>query len=262
LSLCLLAQSYELAARIVGRLGELTVTVGLLMQVDKLVQLLESPIFLPTRMHLLQPERGDASALLRALYGLLMLLPQGTAFSTLRERLNAVTSLHVSLGNRGGGASGASGAGADAATGAAGSGHIPFDLDEAFAVFADRQRQAREALTAELRSRSLLHGGGVVALAASGVGGGGWMGATQGAGASVAAAGGGAGAAGGGSSASLRLEEMDALVVSGSSAGARATAGGGAAAAAAAIVGEGGLLGEGGGRGSRSGSTGSDGQGE
>jgi vacuole morphology and inheritance protein 14 len=55
-------------------------------QVDKLVQLLETPIFLPLRLHLTQPERRDHGHLLRALYGLLALLPQGVAFTTLRDR--------------------------------------------------------------------------------------------------------------------------------------------------------------------------------
>jgi hypothetical protein len=38
------------------------------------------------RMHLLEPARPDLPYLLRALYGLLMLLPQGPAFRTLCDR--------------------------------------------------------------------------------------------------------------------------------------------------------------------------------
>jgi hypothetical protein len=37
-------------------------------------------------MHLLEPSRPDLPHLLRALYGLLMLLPQGPAFQTLHDR--------------------------------------------------------------------------------------------------------------------------------------------------------------------------------
>jgi vacuole morphology and inheritance protein 14 len=62
-------------------------------------------------MHLLQLERPDNAALLRALHGLLMLLPQSTAFHTLRDRLAAVTALHSSL------AAGAGRAGAGTAMG-------------------------------------------------------------------------------------------------------------------------------------------------
>lgn len=53
------------------------------------------------RLQLLQPEYPQHSHLLRALYGLLMLLPQSAAFNTLRNRLNSVTSLHVALARSG-----------------------------------------------------------------------------------------------------------------------------------------------------------------
>lgn len=42
---------------------------GFLMQVDKLVQLLESPIFLPLRLHLLDASYPLHHQLLTALYG-------------------------------------------------------------------------------------------------------------------------------------------------------------------------------------------------
>ena len=76
----------------------------MLIQVDKLVQLLESPVFTcalrltrwlsdatALRLQLLEPERYPY--LFKALYGLLMLLPQSSAFATLRNRLNAVSTL-------------------------------------------------------------------------------------------------------------------------------------------------------------------------
>jgi len=43
------------------------------------------------RLQLLEPERHPY--LLKAMYGLLMLLPQSSAFATLRNRLSAVSSL-------------------------------------------------------------------------------------------------------------------------------------------------------------------------
>ena len=43
------------------------------------------------RLQLLEPEKHPF--LLKALYGLLMLLPQSTAFVTLRNRLNSVSAL-------------------------------------------------------------------------------------------------------------------------------------------------------------------------
>jgi vacuole morphology and inheritance protein 14 len=98
------------------------VTVSFLIEIDKLVQLLESPIFICTspllrmgssqiksvigtdvvllppadtdlRLQLLEPEKYPY--LFKSLYGLLMLLPQSSAFETLKNRLNSVTSLGV-----------------------------------------------------------------------------------------------------------------------------------------------------------------------
>lgn len=45
-------------------------------QIDKLVQLLESPIFLHLRLQLLDVDSPSYPALLKSLYGILMLLPQ------------------------------------------------------------------------------------------------------------------------------------------------------------------------------------------
>lgn len=66
-------------------------TVATLVQVDKLVQLLESPVFTFLRLQLLEPDRHPF--LFKSLYGLLMLLPQSSAFATLRNRLTCVSSL-------------------------------------------------------------------------------------------------------------------------------------------------------------------------
>lgn len=58
------------------------------MQVDRLVQLLETPAYAFLRLQLLVPSKQPD--LLKALYGLLMLLPQSSAFKTLSARLQAV----------------------------------------------------------------------------------------------------------------------------------------------------------------------------
>ena len=68
------------------------------MEIDKLVQLLESPIFMHLRLQLLQSGDEFQPSLFKALYGILMLLPQSSAFSTLQDRLAAVSSLHLALG--------------------------------------------------------------------------------------------------------------------------------------------------------------------
>ena len=71
-------------------------TINMLIQIDKLVQLLESPVFTYLRLQLLEPEKHPH--LYKCLYGLLMLLPQSSAFALLKNRLNAVSAigyLHV-----------------------------------------------------------------------------------------------------------------------------------------------------------------------
>jgi vacuole morphology and inheritance protein 14 len=88
-SLCLYAQAYQHAADLIPQFADpQLVTVPFLVQVDKLVTLLESPVFIFLRLQLLEPTQHPY--LLKSLYGLLMLLPQSTAFNTLRMRLKCV----------------------------------------------------------------------------------------------------------------------------------------------------------------------------
>ncbi|KAF5358988.1 hypothetical protein D9758_004832 [Tetrapyrgos nigripes] len=89
-SLCLLAQAYEHASNLLYIFADLEITVPILVQIDKLVQLIESPVFTYIRLQLLEPDRYPH--LFKCLYGLLMLLPQSSAFVSLRSRLNAVNS--------------------------------------------------------------------------------------------------------------------------------------------------------------------------
>ncbi|CAG8756541.1 36608_t:CDS:2, partial [Racocetra persica] len=126
-SLCLLAQAYEHAANLLQSLyvlfilkvsnisdpsgkisknpfrnykatifvllasADLDITVNLLIQIDKLVQLLESPVFTYLRLQLLEPDKYPY--LFKCLYGLLMLLPQSSAFASLKNRLTSVSSM-------------------------------------------------------------------------------------------------------------------------------------------------------------------------
>lgn len=86
--------------------GEIDLEVETLVQIAKLIQLLESPIFvcntsakcialwnkyiltIDLRLQLLEGE--EYPYLLKSLYGLLMLLPQGKAFNVLRLRLKQI----------------------------------------------------------------------------------------------------------------------------------------------------------------------------
>ena len=88
LSMCLLAQLHEHASELVLQFAEIEISVAFLLQIDKLVQLIESPIFTHVRLQLLEPEQHPC--LLKALWGILMLLPQSPAFHTLKNRLAAV----------------------------------------------------------------------------------------------------------------------------------------------------------------------------
>lgn len=97
-SLCLLAQAYKLSSALIFKFAEVDVTVGFLMQIDKLVQLIESPVFIQLRLHLLETSSSSHADLLKSLYGLLMLLPQSQAYKTLSERLTTVSSLHMHIG--------------------------------------------------------------------------------------------------------------------------------------------------------------------
>ncbi|KAJ5809707.1 Protein VAC14 [Penicillium pulvis] len=90
-SLCLLAQAYEQAYNLLQIFAELEMTVNMLIQIDKLVQLLESPVFTYLRLQLLEPEKYPY--LYKCLYGVLMLLPQSSAFAALKNRLNSVSNI-------------------------------------------------------------------------------------------------------------------------------------------------------------------------
>ncbi|KAE8380003.1 vacuolar protein 14 C-terminal Fig4p binding-domain-containing protein [Aspergillus bertholletiae] len=90
-SLCLLAQAYEQAYNLLQVFAELEMTVNNLIQIDKLVQLLESPVFTYLRLQLLEPE--SYPYLYKCLYGVLMLLPQSSAFAALKNRLNSVSNI-------------------------------------------------------------------------------------------------------------------------------------------------------------------------
>ncbi|ORY38787.1 ARM repeat-containing protein [Rhizoclosmatium globosum] len=107
-TLCLLSQAYEHAYHLITtHFTDLEITIQFLIQVDKLVQLIESPVFTYLRLQLLEPERFPW--LYKCLYGVLMLLPQSSAFATLRNRLGCVQSLVALYGVGGSPFSGGSG---------------------------------------------------------------------------------------------------------------------------------------------------------
>jgi len=94
LSLCLHAGAYSHACDILNCLGvELELTTQQLMEMDRLVQLIESPMFTGTRMKLLEPAKYPA--LCKCFYGILTLLPQSKAFDTLHRRVKSIPSVEL-----------------------------------------------------------------------------------------------------------------------------------------------------------------------
>ncbi|CAL1687419.1 unnamed protein product [Lasius platythorax] len=97
-ALCLLSQHYRHACNIIRSFENIEVTVEFLTEIDKLVQLIESPIFTYLRLQLLEWEKNDA--LIYALYGLLMILPQSEAYATLQRRLAAIPPATKPISNK------------------------------------------------------------------------------------------------------------------------------------------------------------------
>jgi vacuole morphology and inheritance protein 14 len=101
--LCLLAEAYEHARALVVSFSTLEASVELLLDLDRVVRLVESPALVHVRLRLLEVDAHPALPM--ALFGILMCLPQSAAYHTLRNRLHIIASLP-----RGGGVSSGGGA--------------------------------------------------------------------------------------------------------------------------------------------------------
>jgi vacuole morphology and inheritance protein 14 len=89
--MCFLSQAYGHAFDIILSFTQVPLGSEVLVQIDRLVQLLETPCFAMLRLHLLEPSQQPL--LHKAMYGLLMLLPQSNAFRTLHSRLHCLPTL-------------------------------------------------------------------------------------------------------------------------------------------------------------------------
>lgn len=89
ISLCLVSENYEMAYSVLQAFVDYDLSLNDLVQLDVLVQLLESPVF--TRMRLQLLEQQKFPYLHKSLYGILMILPQSKAFDILNRRLNSVS---------------------------------------------------------------------------------------------------------------------------------------------------------------------------
>lgn len=97
LALCWLTEDYTVAYQITQSLASQEISLSMLLQADKLVQMLESPVFLHVRLQLLNTGSEQLAPLLQSLYGLLMILPQSSSYRLLQNRLSGVVPLHVIL---------------------------------------------------------------------------------------------------------------------------------------------------------------------
>ncbi|GAB1601196.1 protein VAC14 homolog [Argonauta hians] len=97
-SLCYLTQNYQHACDLLETFGDLEITKEFLIELDKLVQLIESPIFAYLRLQMLEAENNQY--LVKSMYGILMLLPQSEAFRILQARLQCIPNFHLTPVNR------------------------------------------------------------------------------------------------------------------------------------------------------------------
>ena len=87
----LLTSNYSLSYKIINQMVNYEININTLIQLDLLIQLLESPIFAKLRLDLLKPVKNIN--LFKCLYGLLMLLPQSNSFKILQNRLQSISSI-------------------------------------------------------------------------------------------------------------------------------------------------------------------------
>uniref|UniRef100_A0A0G4G9J8 Vacuolar protein 14 C-terminal Fig4-binding domain-containing protein n=1 Tax=Chromera velia CCMP2878 TaxID=1169474 RepID=A0A0G4G9J8_9ALVE len=93
LALALWVGEFELSFEIVKRFALFEPSVELLVQIDQLIHLIESPIFSRLRLQLMDVE--GRPFLLKTLLGIAMVLPQASAFQVLSRRLELVKTSHA-----------------------------------------------------------------------------------------------------------------------------------------------------------------------
>ena len=88
LSLCFLSAKFSIARDLIHSFADLNVGAEVLLQMDRLVSLLETPAFTFLRLQLLKPRSHPD--LLQALLSLLALLPQSNSWRTLNTRISSI----------------------------------------------------------------------------------------------------------------------------------------------------------------------------
>ena len=97
ISLCWLVEDYVVADAIATSLSKQKLSLSLLIQADHLLQLLDGPIFLHLRLHLIDRHYLQSQALIHSLYQFMMLIPQSDSYMHFVDRLKNLQSLYIVL---------------------------------------------------------------------------------------------------------------------------------------------------------------------
>ena len=87
LFLCIVAEYFELCFNLILKFGDVKLDNDYHIQLSKIVQLIESSLFNNIRIRLLEPMKNIY--LVKTLYGILMLLPEGDAYNALENRMKS-----------------------------------------------------------------------------------------------------------------------------------------------------------------------------
>lgn len=95
-SLCLWGGAYRTAATFLESINELDINLMFLLELDKLVEQLEKPLFRHVHIRMLEKNEdstaeGSGAMLFKTLKYILMILPQSTCFSVLKDRLVGIS---------------------------------------------------------------------------------------------------------------------------------------------------------------------------
>ena len=96
LSLCLWGGAYRTASTFLYQIDPLDINLIFLVEIDKLVEMLERPLFRHLHVRMLECDdnpasEGSGNMLFRTLKSLLMLIPQSTCYRILRDRLVSIS---------------------------------------------------------------------------------------------------------------------------------------------------------------------------
>lgn len=91
LILCIVSGFYELSYRLILKFSDIKFENDYFIQLAQLIQLFESSSFTNIRILLLEPHKNIY--LVKTLYGILLILPQGKAYQALSKRLKTIESL-------------------------------------------------------------------------------------------------------------------------------------------------------------------------